>query len=139
MFEQNRTLHRYVIREFLKIFSLSLSSLLLIYIVVLFFTKMGQFFEKKAINLIFLYILYNIPEVIFQFTLPYAVLLATLHPGNAVPAQRNHCHESRGGSLYRITLPLIFIVFCISLCSFLGISILSRSPIRRVAIFSKFE
>ena len=40
MFDRHPTLHRYVTREFLKIFGLSLSSLILIYVVVLFFQKM---------------------------------------------------------------------------------------------------
>lgn len=79
MLESHRVLHRYVIREYLKIFSLSLSSLLLIYIIVLFFQKVDLFVRYKApFHLIFLYLLYKIPEVVFQWTLPYGVLLATL-------------------------------------------------------------
>ena len=43
MFEKHRIIHRYVVREYLKIFSLSLSSLIFIYIIVLFFQKMNIF------------------------------------------------------------------------------------------------
>ncbi len=79
MFESYWVLHRYVIREYLKVFVLSLSGLILIYVVVLFFQKMNLFSRYNApFHLIFVYFLYKIPEVTFQWTLPYAVLLATL-------------------------------------------------------------
>lgn len=122
MFENNRILHRYVIREYLNIFSLSLSSLLLIYVVVLFFQKVNQFVEYKApVYLIFLYLLYKIPEVIFQWTLPYGVLLATLLTLGMLSRNNEITAMKAGGvSLYRITFPLFLIVFFIGLCSFLG-------------------
>jgi lipopolysaccharide export system permease protein len=122
MLESHRVLHRYVIREYLKIFSLSLSSLLLIYIIVLFFQKVDLFVKHKApFHLIFLYLLYKIPEVIFQWTLPYGVLLATLLTFGTLSRHSEITAMKAGGvSLYRITFPLFFIVFFIGLCSFLG-------------------
>ena len=122
MIESHRVLHRYVIREYLKIFSLSLSSLLLIYIIVLFFQKVDLFVKHKApFHLIFLYLLYKIPEVIFQWTLPYGVLLATLLTFGTLSRHSEITAMKAGGvSLYRITFPLFFIVFFIGLCSFLG-------------------
>jgi len=122
MFESHRVLHRYVIREYLKIFSLSLSSLLLIYVIVLFFQKVDLFVRNKApFHLIFLYLLYKIPEVIFQWTLPYGVLLATLLTLGALSRHSEITAMKAGGvSLYRITFPLFFIALFISLCSFLG-------------------
>lgn len=122
MIESHRVLHRYVIREYLKIFSLSLSSLLLIYVIVLFFQKVDLFVKYEApFHLIFLYLLYKIPEVIFQWTLPYGVLLATLLTLGTLSRHSEITAMKAGGvSLYRITLPLFFIVLFISLCSFLG-------------------
>ena len=122
MLESHRVLHRYVIREYLKIFSLSLSSLLLIYIIVLFFQKVDLFVRYKApFHLIFLYLLYKIPEVVFQWTLPYGVLLATLLTLGTLSRHSEITAMKAGGvSLYRITFPLFFIVFFIGLCSFLG-------------------
>jgi lipopolysaccharide export LptBFGC system permease protein LptF len=71
MFDHHRIVYRYVAREYLKIFSLSLSSLVLIYLVVLFFQKMNLFTRYQApFHLIFEYLLYKIPEVVFQWTLP---------------------------------------------------------------------
>jgi len=122
MFRNGHIIHRYVIREYLYIFSLSLSSLLLIYLVVLFFQKVSQFVEYKApIHLIFLYLLYKIPEAIFQWTLPYGVLLATLLTLGILSRNSEITAMKAGGvSLYRITFPLFFIVFFISIASFLG-------------------
>jgi len=122
MFESHRVLHRYVIREYLNIFSLSLSSLILIYVVVLFFQKMNFFVKYNTpFHLILLYLLYKIPEVIFQWTLPYAVLLATLLTLGTLSRHSEITAMKAGGvSLYRLTFPLFFIVILISLCAFLG-------------------
>jgi lipopolysaccharide export system permease protein len=122
MLDHHRTLHRYVIREFLKILGLSLSSLILIYIVVMFFQKMNVFSKYNApFHLIFVYFLYKIPEVTFQWTLPYAILLATLLTLGTLSRHSEITAMKAGGvSLYRITFPLLFIALVISFLSFLG-------------------
>jgi len=122
MFESHRVLHRYVIREYLKIFGLSLGSLVLIYVVVLFFQKMNLFNRYHApFYLMFEYLLYQIPEAIFQWTIPYAALLSTLLMLGTLSRYSEITAFKAGGiSLYRITLPLIFIVLVISFLSFLG-------------------
>ena len=122
MHDYHRTLHRYVIREFLKIFGLSLSSLILIYVVVLFFQKMNLFSKYNApFHLIFVYFLYKIPEVTFQWTLPYAILLATLLTLGTLSRHSEVTAMKAGGvSLYRITFPLLLIALMISFFSFLG-------------------
>lgn len=122
MLESHRTLYRYVIREYLKIFALSLSSLIFIYIVVMFFEKMNTFIKHKApFYLIFKYILYQIPEVTFQWTLPYAILLATLLTLGALSRHSEITAMKAGGiSLYRITFPLVLLAFVLSFLSFLG-------------------
>jgi len=122
MFENHRILHRYVVREYLKVFSLSLGSLILIYVIVLFFQKMDFIVRNQApLYLIFEYILYRIPVVIFQWILPYAVLLATLLTLGTLSRNSEITAMKAGGiSLYRITFPLLFITLLISFCSFLG-------------------
>jgi lipopolysaccharide export system permease protein len=122
MFERHRTLYRYIIREYLKIFALSLGSLMLIYIVVLFFQKMDTFNKYQApFYLMFEYLLYKVPEAIFQWTIPYAALLSTLLTLGMLSRHSEITAFKAGGiSLYRITLPLIFIVLVISFFSFLG-------------------
>ncbi len=122
MFESYWVLHRYVIREYLKVFFLSLSGLILIYVVVLFFQKVDIFIKYQApFSLIFEYLLYKIPEVIFQWTLPYAVLLSTLLTLGTFSRHSEITAMKAGGiSLYRIAIPLFVIAILISLFSFLG-------------------
>ena len=122
MFESHRILYRYIVREYLKIFSLSLSSLVLLYAVILFFQKVDLFIKHQApFYLIFEYLLCRIPEVIFQWTLPYAVLLATLLTLGTLSRHSEITAMKAGGvSLYRITFPLLLLALIISFFSFLG-------------------
>jgi lipopolysaccharide export system permease protein len=122
MFNSYRILHRYVIQEYLKIFGLSLSSLIVIYIVVLFFQKMSLFHRNQApLYLMFEYLLYMIPAATFQWTIPYSVLLTTLLTFGTLSRHSEITAFKAGGiSLYRLALPLVFIVLLISFLSFLG-------------------
>ncbi len=122
MFERYRVLYRYIIREYLKIFSLSLGSLILIYTVVIFFQKMNFFQRNNApFYLMFEYVLYKIPEATFQWTIPYAVLLSTLLTLGSLSRHSEITALKAGGiSIYRITLPLILVVLIVSFFSFLG-------------------
>jgi lipopolysaccharide export system permease protein len=122
MLENHRILHRYVIREYLKIFGLCLGALIFIYAVVLFFQKMDTITKNQApFYLIFKYVLYKIPEVTFQWTLPYGVLLSTLLTlGNFSRHSEITAMKAGGVSLYRVTVPLIFLALIFSFFSFLG-------------------
>jgi lipopolysaccharide export system permease protein len=122
MFENHRTIQRYVVREYLKIFCLALGSLILIYLIVLFFQKVDTFVKHRApFLLIFEYLLYKAPEVAFQWTLPYAILVATLLSLGMLSRHSEITAMKAGGiSLYRIAIPLLFIAFLMSLISFLG-------------------
>jgi lipopolysaccharide export system permease protein len=122
MFSRSRILQRYVLIEFLRLFSLSLSSLVFIYLVVLFFQKMNIFTKNQApFYLIFEYLLYKIPLVTFQWTLPYAVLLAALLTlGNLSRHSELTAMKAGGVSLYRITFPLLIVALILSFVSFLG-------------------
>ena len=122
MINRHRTLYRYVTREFLKILGLSLSSLILIYVIVVFLQKMTSLSRYQApFYLVFEYLLYKLPEVTFQWTLPYAVLLSILLTLGALSRHSEITALKAGGiSIYRITLPLFFIVFLISVVNFLG-------------------
>ena len=122
IFEKHRTIQQYVVREYLKIFGLTLSSLILIYVVVLFFQKMNSFIKNQAsLSIIFEYLLYKVPEVAFQWTLPYAVLLATLLTLGMLSRHSEITAMKAGGiSLYRTTIPLLLTAFLMSFISFLG-------------------
>jgi len=67
------------------------------------------------------YLIYRIPEVAFEWTIPYAALISTLLTlGTLSRYSEITAFKAAGISLYRITVPLIFIVFFISFLSFLG-------------------
>jgi len=122
MLESHRILHRYIIREYLKVFALSLSSLIMIYLVVLFFQKIDDFMKHQApFYLIFKYLFYKTPEVVFQWTLPYGILLATLLTLGMLSRHSEITAMKAGGvSLYRITFPLLIFAFFVCFFSFLG-------------------
>ena len=122
MFEKQRTLQRYVAREYLKIFSLTLTTMILMYSIVLFFLKISIFIKNEAsLLLMFEYLLYKIPETTFQWTLPYAVLIATLLTLGMLSRHSEITAMKAGGiSLYRITFPLLLLALLVSLFSFLG-------------------
>lgn len=122
MFNHYRTIHRYIIKEYLKIFILSLCSLVLIYIIILFFQKVDLFIRKQApLYIMIEYFVFKSPEVIFQWTLPYAVLLSTLLTlGNLSGHNEIIAMKAGGINLYRIVFPLILISFIISILSFFG-------------------
>ncbi len=122
MFDNYRTIQRYISIEYLKIFILSLCSLVIIYIIILFFQKVDLFIKKQApLYMMIEYLLFKSPEVIFQWTLPYAVLLATLLTlGNLSVHNEIVAMKAGGISLYRIISPLILISILISFFSFFG-------------------
>lgn len=122
MSKRFQILHRYLLREFLKIFSLSLSTLILIYTIVLFFQKVNLFIKHQAhVSLIFLYLLFKIPEIVFQWTLPYGILLSTLLTLGILSRHNELTAMKAGGvSLYRIVWPLFMVSLLVSFCSFLG-------------------
>jgi lipopolysaccharide export system permease protein len=134
MFESHRIIQRYVVREYLKVFSLTLSSLILIYVVILFFQKVDLVIKNKApFYLIFEYLLYKVPEFTFQWTLPYSILLATLLTLGMFSRHSEITAMKAGGvSLYRITFPLLSIALLVSLFSFLGNEYLVPSTNRKV-------
>jgi lipopolysaccharide export system permease protein len=122
MLKAHPTLYRYVLLEFMKIFALSVSSLIFIYMIVLFLGKLTTFGRYDApFYLIFEYLFYKTPEVLFLWTLPYGVLLSTvLTLGNFSRNSEITAMKAGGISLYNIVVPLLFVAFIVSLFSFLG-------------------
>lgn len=122
MLESHRVLNRYVVSEYLKVLIMAVSSLTLIYIVVVFFQKVNAFIRYQApLHLMFEYLLYKIPEVTLLWTLPYGVLLGTLLTLGIFSRHSEITAMKAGGvSLYRITFPLLIIAFFVGLLSFVG-------------------
>lgn len=112
-------LMRYILKEFLKLFSLTLSALLCLSILVEFFEKIDNFIEHHAgLWPIVEYFIFYTPRVIF-YGAPMAVLLATLLTLGVL--SRNSeivAMRAAGISLYSIAIPMLSVAFLISIISF---------------------
>lgn len=110
---------RYILREFLKLFGLSLLGLLCISLLVEFFEMIDDFIEHHTeLVTIIEYFIFFIPKVIFYGT-PIAVLLSTLLTIGIM--SRNSeliAMRAAGVSLYSIAIPVLAMSFLISSLSF---------------------
>jgi len=109
---------KYVGKEFLKLFLLSLLSLITIFIIIDFFEKTRIFTRHHAsFSLMLLYFIYKIPAISIQMT-PMSVLLATilslgiLSRNNELIAMR-----ANGVKLYNVIIPIVVISLFISIFS----------------------
>lgn len=112
-------LTRYILREFWKLFILTLSSLLCLSLLIELFDKMNDFIEYHAkAGVIIEYFIFYIPRIVFYGT-PIAVLLATLLTLGIL--SRNSeliAVRAAGLSLYSIAIPILSVAFFISIISF---------------------
>jgi len=114
-------LTRYVLREFAKIFVITLLSFVMIYILVDFFERIDNFIEAGApLRYMVFYILFKLPLVLDQMT-PVAVLMSTLIAlglmagGNEIIALK-----AAGVSPMRVVSPMLCFAVFISVLSFLN-------------------
>lgn len=119
---------RYILREYLKILSLCLGMLLLVYLTIDFFGKIGRLVQEDATSsMIFLFFVLKIPKMIFDIA-PIGILIATLvvmgllSRSNEIVAMK-----STGISLHYATSPILLIAFILSLI--LGAGNLSLIPL----------
>lgn len=101
-------LDRYILKEYVKIFLLSLSGLIVVYLAIEFFDRIGSFIEHDAslINMLE-YFLFKLPKVIFfisppAFLISILITLCILSRNNEIIAM-----EVAGISIHRISIPLL--------------------------------
>lgn len=111
---------RYVLREFLRIFLLSLVTLLVFYEMVVFLDMVGYFVKFGATtDMVTRYMLFKIPMGVFHVT-PICVLLASiLTVGGMSRHSEITALRAAGMSLARISSPIIAASFVIGLLAFL--------------------
>ncbi len=101
-------LEKYFLREYLKIFSLALSALVIIYLLIDFFEKIRRFIEYGADPLpVLAFFSFKLPRIIFEVT-PLALLIATV----LLLSSFSRTHEitaikASGVSLIRVMIPLL--------------------------------
>jgi lipopolysaccharide export system permease protein len=101
-------LERYLLREYLKFFSLALTALVIIYLLIDFFEKIRRFVEYGTTPLpILFFFSLKLPRIIFEMT-PLALLFATvLVLSYFTRTQEITAMKAGGVSLMRVMTPLL--------------------------------
>ena len=108
-------LPKYILREFMKIFLLTLALLVLIYLAIHFFGLIGRFVQKDAsFQSILYYFLLKTPQIVFDVS-PLAILIGTVitlgifsHHNEIVAMKSN------GLSLLYLTAPILGLAVILS-------------------------
>lgn len=121
LIKQLQILNRYITREFLKVFFLSLSAFILIYLVVDVLDNVNRFIKRDvSLSTTMQFFMFKIPLIVLQ-VVPVATLLSSvitlgiLSRNNEIVAAM-----ASGISLYRVVAPIIGISILISILSFIG-------------------
>ncbi|MBU2551012.1 MAG: LPS export ABC transporter permease LptG [Proteobacteria bacterium] len=115
-----RIISRYVLREFLRIFALTVLSFVLVFLVVDFLEKIDNFMEAHvALIRVAYYFLMLIPNVVFHMA-PVAVLVSTLISLGLL-ARNNEivAFKASGVSLFRLSVPIALAGMLLSVFMFL--------------------
>ena len=101
-------LDRYILREYIRIFFLSLCGLILVYLAIEFFEKIRSFVEHNAslINML-RYFLLKLPKIIFFISPPTLLISMLITFGILARNTEIVAMEGNGISVYRISTPLI--------------------------------
>jgi lipopolysaccharide export system permease protein len=114
-------LDRYVSKEFIRFFVLILALFITLFVIVEFFEKSRYFLSKNATSRqIVSYLFYMIPMMV-SHTIPASVLLASLITFSSISKNSEIvAMKANGISLYRTSLPVIFISVLICILAFLN-------------------
>ena len=115
-----KILDRYVIKEFLSLFFFILVSIICVYLIIDFFSKIRMFMSNHAtVTQMASHFFFMIPMIISQTT-PAIVLLATLMAFGAFSKNSEIvAMKANGISIYRTALPVVIIVVIISALLFI--------------------
>jgi lipopolysaccharide export system permease protein len=113
-------LTRYLVREFLRIFSLCLSGGVALYLVIDLFDRINIFIRYGAeIKWVALFLLYKVPLMVYQIA-PATMLVAVLLTlGLMTRHNEMLALRTSGIPVIRIAAPFVGISFVVSLCAFL--------------------
>ncbi len=121
---------KYILREYMKILTLCLGMLLLVYLAIDFFGKIGRLVQEDAsFSMILLYFGLKIPKILFDVA-PIGILIATLI-ALGILSRYNEivAMKSNGISLLYVTSPILMTAFVLSLL--LGAANLSFIPMTK--------
>ena len=115
-----RIISRYILREFFRIFALTLVGFVLVFLIVDFLERIDNFLEVQIPLLrVGYFFLMSVPNVVFQMT-PVAVLVAVLISlGLLARHSEVVALKASGVSLYRVSLPILLTAVLISVMLFI--------------------
>lgn len=115
-----KVIDRYIIREFLKIFSLALIALICVSVVVDLFERVDDIVKfKPPLQVTVTYFLAKIPSILF-ITTPISILLSTLLTLGTLSRNSEIISMFASGiSAYRISIPLLILGFIVSVLLFI--------------------
>ncbi|MGZ8869128.1 MAG: LptF/LptG family permease, partial [Thermoanaerobaculia bacterium] len=127
-------LDRYILREFLKILGLVLISVMALFIIVDYTEIAGDMRENDiSFNIVLEYFRFSIFQVL-NWTLPISVLVATLVTFGMLSKNNEVTAAKSGGvSLYRLSLPIVFVAAIISVFAYLILDFVLPYSNQRVA------
>jgi lipopolysaccharide export system permease protein len=128
-----KILNRYIASTYFRILGLCISSFVTIYLVIDFLDKINRFTRAHGkLQYIFLFFLYEIPGIITK-VMPLGVLMATLLSLGAL-ARNSEIIAMRGCgiSLRKITAPILFIAFLLSLFTFFSDEVIVANTAREM-------
>ncbi|MCP2519922.1 LPS export ABC transporter permease LptF [Candidatus Aminicenantes bacterium AC-335-A11] len=115
-----RLFDRYIITRYIKIASLVFFSILSIFIIITFFERIDNVYEhKKSIFLLFQYIWYFIPKIVYLILPVTALTSVLLTFGLLTKSNEIVAFKACGLSIYRLILPVIIIALIFSGLSFI--------------------
>jgi lipopolysaccharide export system permease protein len=114
------TLDRYILREFVKTFSLIVLSLVCLYLIVDFFERIRMFLSNDATaSQMASYFIFTIPMILSQM-IPVTFLLSTLLTFGLLSKNSEiTAMKANGVSLYRISMPVIVLSLFVCIFAFL--------------------
>ncbi len=127
-----RLLDKYIIKEYVRFFIITLVSFIALFLIVDFFEKIRMFLSNSAsLTQMAAYFLFSLPMII-SLMLPAAVLLATLMTFSSL----SKCSEiiamkANGISLYRMSLPVLIFVTILGVTLFYFSELITPSSIAK--------
>ena len=135
-----KLLDKYVLKEFLRFFAITLLSFIALFLIVDFFEKIRMFLSNKAsISQIASYFIFSIPMII-SYIFPPAVLLTTLitfssfSKFNEITAMK-----ANGINIYRISLPIIIFAAIAAVCLFYFSELITPASVQKTEHIIKIE
>lgn len=115
-----RILPSYILREFLKIFSLAVGALLSLYLAIDFFENVGEFVQHRvALDDTARFFLLRLPQSLFYMT-PVALLLSSvLHFGLLSKHNELVAIRASGVNLFRVISPVLIVSLLMSILIFI--------------------